>query len=170
MTRSNWDETWVSVAQAMAQRSKCVRAQVGCVIVSAEQRVISSGYNGPPAGYPAEGPCTSWCQRACGVEAPSPTYDDCPSLHAEINSLIRSDPQALLGATAYVTSSMCKGCAKAIANSGIVRVVHIVNDVLYWYRNNSTTEQFLVECGLEVIQWPTNDEKDEDDTTERSTP
>lgn len=138
----------------MSKRSKCSRASVGSVIVSEDQRVVATGYNGPPSGYLAVGSCSNWCPRAMknGQDA-SPTYDDCPSVHAEMNALIRADPQELVGATIFTTSSICRGCAKAVANSGITTVVHIVEDEVYWYRNNNDTEKFLEECGIAVLQW-----------------
>lgn len=150
--RPNWDEVWMDVAESMASRSKCVRAQVGCVLVSPDQRVVSSGYNGPPAGYPAEGPCSGWCPRAMKTEDFSPTYDDCCSCHSEVNALIRADSKSLVGGTAYVTSALCKQCAKAVANSGLSRVVHKVDIVLHSYRGIQETEEFLALCGIEVLR------------------
>lgn len=162
MTQATWDQTWMKVALAMSERSKCVRATVGCVIVSADQRVISSAYNGPPAGFPAEGPCSDWCPRAQAGGGGSPTYDDCHAVHSETNAIIRADHQELRGATVYVTSSICKGCAKVVANSGVTRVVHIVDDEVHWYRNNSETEQFLVDCGLEIVRWKATEDNEGD--------
>jgi len=151
--RPDWDSVWMAVALTMSARSKCVRASVGCVIVSADQRVISTGYNGPPSGFPAEGPCSNWCPRSQAQGNGDPTYDDCHATHSETNAVIRADPQELKGSTVYITSSMCKGCAKVVANSGVVRVVHLVDDEVYWYRNSSTTEEFLAQCGIEVARW-----------------
>lgn len=154
LNRPSWDDIWMQVSLTMAQRAKCSRAAVGSVIVSADQRVVSTGYNGPPSGYLAVGSCSTWCPRSMknGQDA-SPTYDDCPSVHAEMNAIIRADPQELKGATVYTTSSICRGCAKVVANSGATRVVHLVNDELYWYRHNDETEKFLEECGIEVLRW-----------------
>lgn len=153
----------MTVSLTMAERSKCSRARVGCVIVSGDQRVIATGYNGPPAGYTADGPCSSWCPRSKADGNGSPTYDDCPSVHAEANALIRADPQELKGATIYTTSSICKGCAKIVANSGIIRVVHIVDEITYPYRSNDDTETFLRDCGLDVVRWvEVNDERGND--------
>lgn len=153
MTRPSWHDIWMGVSLIMAERSKCSRASVGSVIVSADQRVVATGYNGPPSGYLAVGSCSNWCPRAMkNGEDVSPTYDDCPSVHAEMNALIRADPQELKGATIYTTSSICRGCAKAVANSGITTVVHIVEDAVHWYRNNDETETFLAECGIEVLR------------------
>lgn len=65
MFRPNWDDTWLEVANVVAKRSLCVRDQVGAVIVSATNRIISTGYNGPPSGFEHdEHPCSQWCTRA----------------------------------------------------------------------------------------------------------
>jgi dCMP deaminase len=70
--RPSWERTWLDVAQLIARRSLCSRAQVGAVIVDPHNRVIATGYNGPPAGFlrlSAEPlglgeTCEHWCQRA----------------------------------------------------------------------------------------------------------
>ena len=61
----------MSVAQIMAKRSLCERDQVGAVVVSDTNRVVATGYNGPPRGFNAEPhvnmrqtSCSSWCSRA----------------------------------------------------------------------------------------------------------
>lgn len=146
--RPDWDETWLAVAEIMARRSKCSRAQVGAVIVAADQTVISASYNGPPRGLEAEGSCVNWCPRAM-TDTPSPTYDDCPSAHAEANAIARADYSRMQGASIYVSTSCCKGCAKLLANSGIKRVV-FRHETGRNYRNPDETVRFLRRCGIEV--------------------
>jgi dCMP deaminase len=149
--RPTWDETWLEQACVMAKRSRCSRAQVGAVIVAPDQTVISTSYNGPPKHLPAEGMCTNWCPRARGDSELSPTYDDCPSVHAEANAIARADYSRMQGATIYVSTSCCKGCAKILANSGIARVV-FKNEDGRDYRNPQATIEFLRECGIEVVE------------------
>ena len=62
-TRPSWDEVWMQVADTVALRSRCSRAQIGAVVVSKDQRVSSTGYNGPAASFPNEGECVNWCPR-----------------------------------------------------------------------------------------------------------
>lgn len=76
-------------------------------------------------------------------------YDDCPSLHAEANALMRSDHSARVGGSIYVTSHVCFGCAKLIANSGLVRVV-VDTDKADAHRNPIASYQFLLQCGIQV--------------------
>lgn len=68
-SRRTWDDTWLDVAAVVARRSLCVRDQVGAVVVDPRNRVVATGYNGPPDGFEHGGlPCVEWCRRA----SPSP--------------------------------------------------------------------------------------------------
>lgn len=155
MSRPSWDEVWMGVADMIAQRSRCSRAQVGVALVSADQRLLSAAYNGPPKGLWVVGPCINWCPRAQRLDsAPDPVYDDCHAAHAESNAIARADYTQMAGSSVYVTTSMCKGCAKIVANSGVTRVIfRHVDDGSDAYRNPSVTEDFLKACGLEVLRW-----------------
>lgn len=141
----------------MSKRSRCGKG-VGAVIVSAEHRVVATGYNGPPAGYPSEGSCENFCPRLLTYPKPS-SYDSCPSNHAEINALLWSSRQERLGGTIYVTTAPCMGCAKALANSGLQEVVWIRTEEKP-HRSPSEVKDFLRRCGLfyrEVsqLEWET---------------
>lgn len=122
--RPTWDETWVAVASAIAARSRCEKRQVGCVLVSADNREHWVGYNGPPAGFwkPVELEGKPDCRFYCPQGA-SDRGTLCVSVHAEINALIQSSRRGREGGTAYVTAAPCWKCALALANSGVVQVV-----------------------------------------------
>ena len=47
----NWDEYFMAIAKISAQRSKDPNTQVGACIVSADNRILSCGYNGAPNGF-----------------------------------------------------------------------------------------------------------------------
>jgi dCMP deaminase len=149
-TRPDWDATWLAAAKVTSLRSLCSGAQVGCVIVSADNRILASGYNGPPAGFEhSNRVCsTGWCPRAdLQPSDRSADYEDCPSLHAEANAISVSDYHTRCGGTIYVTSHVCWGCAKLIANSGIKRVV-VLTDRVDMHRNPERSYQFLGELGV----------------------
>lgn len=120
--RPPWDTVWMAMADIIAQRSRCVRSQVGCVIVTTRNLVQAASYNGPPGAIKLNGMCDSWCPRAAG-DAPPSDYSNCMSAHAEMNAIARSDASACIGGTMYTTRVPCWDCAKVIANSGIRRVV-----------------------------------------------
>lgn len=171
--RANWDDTWLATARAVAQRSLCSRAQVGAVIVSSANRVLATGYNGPPANYTVPdrdpvlagragrvrmiGACDgsgpgAFCHR--GLHGPTPatlkSYEDCPSVHAEMNALMHSDRSSREGGTIYVTGAICWACAKAIANSGIIRVVIGIEVDDRSHRDPIATELLLNNCAVRV--------------------
>lgn len=153
MDRPDWDHVWMAMADTVARRSRCVRAQVGCVIVSSDNRVLSTSYNGPPPGMKLDGDCSNWCPRAqresCDLD---PHYDDCHAVHAETNGIARADFTEMHGATIYVSTSSCKGCAKVVATSGVKRLVHRAGDGDE-HRSPAATEDFLRSCGLVVERW-----------------
>lgn len=160
-SRASWDETWAHLALDMAGRSRCDRTKVGCVIVSRENRVCATGYNGPPAhwrGAHRNGPmdsedhCSYWCpyQQGGGLQG-GMFYDQCPSSHAEINALMHSDRRDREGGVIFVTSSPCMTCAKAIANSGLLTVKIVNQDPAEDYRSPEKVTAFLDECGLYVF-------------------
>ena len=145
--RPTWDKTWMDTAAVVARRSKCSRRLVGAILVDDHDRFVASGYNGPPAGMPSEGPCENWCQRA---HAPGgPTYLNCVAVHAEINALLFADRSRMEGGTLYVTAMPCWDCTRAIANSGVSRVVFPVQWEDDAKREPDRILQFLDDCGLQ---------------------
>lgn len=77
-------------------------------------------------------------------------YTDCPALHAEANALMRGDRVAREGGTIYVTSHVCMGCAKLIANSGLSDVV-ISAQHDGAHREPEKVYRFLDQCGISVM-------------------
>ena len=164
--RASWDDTWVDVARVVAKRSRCIRDQVGAVIVDHRNRIVSTGYNGPPSNFPAmptlarndQGTftnpvrdCDMFCPRA--MHGPSEetifSYIDCPSLHAEANAIAVADRSTFEGGTLYVSSGICQPCAKQISNSGIARVV-IARSGTNDYRDVDRSYAFLRLCEIRV--------------------
>lgn len=106
------DKRYLRMAQIWAENSYCKRRQVGALIVH-ENRIISDGYNGTPAGF------ENVCEDEHGVTKPY-------VLHAEANAItkVAASANSSTGATIYVTASPCIECAKLIIQSGIKRVVY----------------------------------------------
>lgn len=151
--RPSWDDTWLAAAAVLGRRSLCVRAQVGCVVVDPGNRVVASGYNGPPAGFPHDDvQCWRWCSRSLWEQdghTPAPDYSDCPALHAEANALSVGDRRDREGGALYVNSHVCFSCAKLVANSGLTRVVVAPHEPAT-HRLPFLSYQFLEACGLTV--------------------
>lgn len=123
MNRPSWDEYFMQMAELTAQRSTCLRRQVGAIIVK-EKHIIATGYNGAPKGL-------SHCEELGGclrekLEIPSgERHELCRALHAEQNAIIQAATlgQSIEGATIYITHQPCIICAKMIINAGISRIV-----------------------------------------------
>lgn len=111
----------MAVAAVIAHRSTCVRDRVGSVLISPDQRVLATGYNGQPSGWVED--CLSCPRRLKSREEADDFYSDCTAIHAEANCLLYSDSSRRRGGTLYVTRAPCWGCTKIIANSGIQSVV-----------------------------------------------
>lgn len=139
----------MEIANTIAKRSRCSRAQIGAVIVSRNQRVESTGYNGPAATLDVEGDCINWCPRAQGVAPLDNLYDACPSIHAEANALMYVDRSRIEGGTIYITDVACLQCAKLVSNSGVDRVVMKVSSTAA-HRRPQETIDYLQRCMLEV--------------------
>ena len=130
--RPTWDLTWLDVARVVERRSRCSNRQVGAVIVDATQRPVSMGYNGPPAGLSvpddlADRDCSQFCERARTRDL-RPDHVNCPAIHAEANALLFADRRDYAGGTLYTTTSCCIECSKLIANSGLTRVVMLIDE------------------------------------------
>lgn len=118
----SWDTYFLNIAKEVSKRAKCTRSQVGAVLVK-DNRIISTGYNGAPAGetHCTDGGCPRG--RLTYDELPPGTeYSSCIALHAEINCLAYSRDEAR-GGTMYITRDACDWCAKVMRAFGIERIV-----------------------------------------------
>ena len=149
MNRPSWDQVWMDVADTVAKRSRCSRAQIGAVVVSANQRIASTGYNGPAATLDVEGDCIDWCPRAQGIVPLDNLYDTCPSIHAEANALLYVDRSRIEGGTIYITDVACLQCAKLVSNSGVAKVVMRVGSKAA-HRKPEATIEYLKNCNVNV--------------------
>lgn len=160
MTRLDWDTSWLLVAGVVARRSRCVRYQTGTVIVDRRNRIVATGYIGPAATLEDSDAerCSDFCHR--GLNGPSDatrlSYSDCVSIHSELNALLVCDRRDREGGTLYVTSVPCWTCAKAVANSGVARVVVVDTRDEHAYRSPEVSLAYLRDCGLtvDVVQPP----------------
>lgn len=122
--RPDWDHYYMGIAIAVAARGDCIRARHGAVIVK-NHKIVSTGYNGTPAGDERSCGATGQCPRALdpNSEHSKGDYDLCWATHAESNAIIRADWEELKGSAIYVTGKPCPGCSKLIASAGIERMI-----------------------------------------------
>lgn len=134
---NKWDKAHMKVAEVYAQLSSAKRLQVGAVIVK-DNRIISIGYNGMPAGW------TNECEHTDEYGFNAVTKPEV--LHAETNAIakVARSSESCEGATLYTTHSPCLECAKLIYQAGITRVV--------WKNQYKTIKGnvFLVTAGVDV--------------------
>jgi len=127
----------MEMAFIVAGRGTCSRLQVGAIIAR-DGRVISTGYNGVPAGLPH-----------C-IHATYEIHDGCTQAeHAERNAIYYAARYgtALEGSEMYATHAPCETCARAIINAGIKRVYYKIP-----YRKTEGVE-LLERAGLEVFDY-----------------
>ncbi|WP_350343536.1 cytidine/deoxycytidylate deaminase family protein [Proteinivorax tanatarense] len=124
MKRPSWDQYFLEITKVVAQRSTCLRRQVGCTLVK-DKRILTSGYNGAPTGM--DHCAKAGCIRE-KLNVPSgERHELCRGVHAEQNAIVQGALHGITvkGSTLYVTTQPCVQCAKIIANAGIKRVVFI---------------------------------------------
>lgn len=118
MNKPSFDSIFMNLATDLAKRSHCVKAQVGAVLAK-DTRIISIGYNGPPAG--THNCDEEWPETGCARDSKG----SCSlALHAEENAILYAVKNGanLEGATLYTTLSPCLPCARLIFSAGIKHV------------------------------------------------
>ncbi len=135
------DTNFINIAKELATASKCVSKQVGAVIVK-DGRILSTGYNGTPAGF--INCCDHWNNEYTAEHHEwSKTYE----IHAEMNAIIWAarDGISIEGATIYVTLEPCSECSKNVIASGIKRIVY---DIPYEHTHSEVISKFIKDNGV----------------------
>ncbi len=161
----------MKTAETFAELSHARRLHVGAIIVK-DDRIISIGYNGMPAGWDNNCEDKEYMDRGAGgwlnpdeieerwpleEEEHGPYYEYSKRyrlktkpevLHAETNAIAKlaRSTESGLNATMFITHSPCLDCAKLIYQSGINAVYY--RDA---YRNEDGIS-FLKQSGIKVEQ------------------
>ena len=113
----SWDEYFMGIAYLSGLRSKDPNSQVGCCIVSKDNRILSVGYNGFPNG------CSDdefpWEREGAPLDVKY-TY----VAHSELNAILNFRGHTLQDSRIYVSLFPCNECAKAIIQAGIKEVIY----------------------------------------------
>lgn len=127
--RPTHEEYYLGIAAAVSRRSTCLRRQYGAVIVNNDE-IIATGYNGAPRG--CENCCDiGKCNREGHVHNDG-DYNDCRSVHAEMNAIISASRAEMLGSTLYLAGfengqpidcEPCPVCQRLIINAGIKEII-----------------------------------------------
>jgi len=136
-------QAYMKTAETFAELSHARRLHVGAIVVK-DDRIISIGYNGMPAGW--DNDCEEVVEQHEDGGQVLKTKPEV--LHAETNAIAKlaRSTESGLGADLFVTHSPCRDCAKLIYQSGISRV---------WYGTayrDSDGIEFLEKSGVEVVK------------------
>ncbi len=112
-----WDEYFMGVAMLSGMRSKDPNTQVGACIVSADNKILSMGYNGFPKGCSDD-------EFPWNREGDPLNNKYFYTTHSELNAILNYRGGSLEGAKIYVTLFPCNECAKSIIQAGITTVIY----------------------------------------------
>jgi dCMP deaminase len=158
--KEKFKRAYMQTAQTFAELSSARRLKVGAIVVK-DDRIISIGYNGMPAGWDND------CETEVITEYDN-AYDtnNNPTslktitlvtkpevLHAEANAITKlaKSNDSGEGSTLFVTHAPCLHCAKLIYQSGIKRVIYSQQ-----YRDDSGIK-FLEKSSVTIEQLQTED-------------
>jgi len=166
---ASWDETFLKMANDIANKTRCLSRGIGAVIVKNGKYPVSFGYNGPPMNFP--NPDTGdWhsfyldsgllksdeldheCPRRIMGFKSGEAKNFCPCAHAERNAIdiaARLGVGPLDGCTMYLSCPIpCFDCALSIVQAGIKAVVVI--DLIDYEPEGITGGQILENSGVSI--------------------
>lgn len=144
--RPSWDQYFMTITRQVAERSTCLRAKVGAVLVR-DRNILATGYNGSPAGMPH---CLDVGCLVYESKTPDGSIEEnCfRTIHAEINAIAQAarNGTRIDGADIYVTHTPCIHCFKTLVNTGIKR--------MFYNRpyKMDTLEELRANTGVELIR------------------
>ena len=138
LSRISFEDLFVETTKLVAKRSSCVKAQQAALLIK-DNRIISFGYNGPPAG-------TLNCledggEDVCGKDSNGSCF---LGVHAEQNAIGYAARNGIdtEGCIIYCTMSPCISCAKLVVAAGIKEFYYLTE-----YRLDDGL-RFLEYCGI----------------------
>jgi dCMP deaminase len=124
--------TWMNVAKDIAGLSTCQFTQVGCVLLTEDFKIISSGYNGVIKNKPHCCDVVHEDRDAHGI------FADKFEIHAEMNALLQvTEPNRLKRSICFSTIQPCYNCVKHLVAAG---VTDFYFETEYWRINK---EQYI---------------------------
>ena len=130
------DKYYLDIAKAIAARSSCVKHKYGAVIVSEQDDIVATGYNGAPRARVScldAGQCYSSVKELpedAGAAIHGDQYGNCLSVHAEQNCMLVASRTEMKNGILYLACLTkpsaevlpCNICNRMIANSGLAQV------------------------------------------------
>jgi len=147
-------DAYMKTAETFAELSHARRLHVGAIVVK-DDRIISIGYNGMPAGWDnnCEDETVEMYSGFEGAIHRTILKTKPEVLHAERNALdkLAKGNEGGLGSTMFITHAPCLECAKSIYGAGISHV---------FYKDSYRSEdgvQFLTKCGVSIEKLSSED-------------
>ena len=119
---SRWDQYFYNIAYEVSKNSRCLSRQIGAVIVREDKFIVSTGYNGPPMGFPNPN-STQWFNKvaeAIGDRADAAyakfINKDGKSIMLTAAEMFNTCPRKLLGYESGESVHLCP-CAHAERNA-----------------------------------------------------
>jgi dCMP deaminase len=105
------------VAKVISSRSSCRRGSVGCILMDAKGKILSTGYNSSPSGIPH---CTA---IPCKGSDKSAYPDACLSVHAEVSAVAQCNDVTKVKIV-VITRAACFRCLKLLLNTGMTELYY----------------------------------------------
>jgi dCMP deaminase len=122
--RPTWDQYFMTITREVAERSTCLRAKIGAVIVR-DKNILATGYNGSPTGLPH---CLDvGCLIYRSTTPSGEVEENCfRCIHAEINAIAQAakNGASIRTGDIYITHTPCIHCFKVLINTGIKRIFY----------------------------------------------
>lgn len=167
MTKLTYDQYFLGQLESKAARASCDRGRVACILTRYD-REISTGYAGAPPGLPEcdevghlmelrslDGLGKRYAPGITVKAVGRPMTTHCiRTTHAEANAIANAARMghATEGATAYVSMTPCRDCAKLLISAGIKRVVCAAD-----YHAADLSKEWFELAGVELLimgeQW-----------------
>ena len=128
LKRKDKNTYYLFTARQIALGSKCPDGKQHGSIAVRHHRMVSTGYNGPPAGH-------HHCEKGCVLELQKQAgkkkdLEACPAVHSEMNCIVTAAMigTPLVGSVFYVTKRPCDNCLKHLRNLNVAGVVYLGDD------------------------------------------
>lgn len=140
-------EWYLTLAHAVALKSKDPSTKVGCVMIDPERGdVLAQGYNGFPRNWPDETIATMDRPEKYAL-----------TIHAEQNAIANAAARsaALNGCLAYITHHPCSDCTKLLIQAGISQVHFITPEPELrqrWIESFDLSKKMLSAVGIKHVE------------------
>jgi dCMP deaminase len=136
--RIDWDQYFMNIATQVSVRSTCDRKHVGCVIISPNRSILSTGYNGSVSGLDHCDDVGHMMEDGHCIRV----------VHAEQNAIAQAARNGvrLEDGICYTTASPCWICFKLLVTAGIKSIKY-----LEFYRDNKIFAA-AEEIKIELVQ------------------